>query len=138
MKGLPHQWQIRLNPNSGLGRSISSWLGGYWDHPKWCKTHSSTQESLSEENNDDHEEPESWKAFQAMALARVGAHRAAQALPWRSKASRISSCSPGSQAPTPKPRPALGATGRSCALQALLPPSSPLALSVLKGEHMSG
>lgn len=133
---IPHQCQIRLNPNSGLGRSIPSWLGGYWEHPEWCKAHSSYQESLSGENNDVHEEPESWKAFQAMALARKGAHRAAQALPWRSKASHISICSPGPQAPTSKPRPTLGATGTSCPLQALFPPSSPLALSVLKGELM--
>lgn len=61
MKGVPHQCQIRLNPNSGLGRSISSWLGGYWEHPQWCKAHSSIQESLSEENHDDHEEPEAGK-----------------------------------------------------------------------------
>lgn len=67
-----------------------------------------------------------------MVLARIGAHRTAQALPWRSKVSHISTCSPRSQTPTPKPRPTLGATGSSCALQALLPPSSPLALSVIK------
>lgn len=58
-------------------------------HLKCCKAHSSIQESLSEEN-DDHEEPESWKAFQSTALSREGAHRAAQALPWRCEASHVS------------------------------------------------
>lgn len=69
-----------MNPTSGLETSISSRLQGYQEHPKCCKAHSCTQERLPAENYDGHEEPESRKAFQAMASAREAASTAARAL----------------------------------------------------------
>lgn len=107
----PSRCQSRVNPTSGLGRSISSHLKGYWEHPKWCKAHGSAQERLPAENKDGHEEPESRKAFQAIALAREAFSTAAQALHRRSEATHTSTDSPGTRASAAKHRPTLGASG---------------------------
>lgn len=120
MKGTapPSRCQSRVNPTSDLGTPLCSRLWGYWEHPKQCKAHSSTQERLPPENNDGHEEPGSRKAFQAMALVKEAASMAAQALHRRSEATHTSMCSPRTWALTSKHRLNLGASGSS--LQVLL------------------
>ena len=132
----PSRCQSRVNPTSGLGRSISSWLRGYREHPKWCKAYSSTQERLPEENDGGHEEPESRKAFQTMTLVREAASTAARAcstgslpylqlFPRDTGAYMSAQTNPGCFRELPAP----------CKLFSL---SSPLAFSVLQGEHVGG